>query len=86
MIFQQIRQKPFEYLILLLIFIVTIVVFYVFGYDPHSRRRIIYATTAAYLAWSLMHHYRRGDLEFSIIVEYLVFALFALVLVSSTLL
>lgn len=84
-IFREIQQKPLEYLILLFIFITAAVLFFLFSYDPHNQRRVIYATTAAYLLWSFYHHYRRGDLELSIIVEYLVFALFALVLVSSTL-
>lgn len=86
MIFREIRQKPFEYLALLLILVIATIAFFVFSYDPHHQRRVIYATTIAYLGWSLFHHYRRGDLELSIIVEYLIFALFALVLVSSTLL
>ena len=85
MIFHEIKQKPLEYFMLLLILITAVICFFVFGIDPHNRRRVVYATTAAYLGWSLYHHYRRGDLEFSIVVEYLVFALFALVLVSSTL-
>lgn len=86
MIFREIRQKPFEYLFLALILISSLVAFFIFSYNPHHQRRVIYVTTAAYLGWSLFHHYRRGDLELSIIIEYLVFALFALVLVSSTLL
>jgi hypothetical protein len=82
---KEIHQKPIEYLMLLIIFIIAGILFLSFGYDNHNQRRIIYATCAGYFFWSLYHHYRRGDLHLSIIVEYLLMALLAIVVLSGTL-
>jgi hypothetical protein len=84
-IFKEIKQKPLEYFILLLIFIIGGILFFVFSFDSHSQRRIIYLISGAYLSWSLYHHYRRGDLDVSIIVEYLIMVLLGIIVVSSTL-
>ena len=85
MLTKQIKQNPIEYLALLFILVAGAVSFILFSYHPYWQRRTIYATSASYFAWSLYHHHRRGDLEVSIIIEYLLFALFAIILVSSTL-
>jgi len=85
MLTKQIKQNPVEYLALLLILIAGVIAFIVFNYHPYQQRRVIYFTSSAYFAWSLYHHHRRGDLDVSIIIEYLLFALFAIILVSSTL-
>jgi len=82
---QEIRDKPIEYLILLIMLIVSGILFLSFGYDGHNQRRVIYAACAAYFFWSLYHHYRRGDLHASIIIEYLLMALLAIVVLSGTL-
>ena len=85
MLTKQIKQNPVEYLALLFILIAGAVAFILCPYHPYWQRRVIYSTSAAYFAWSLYHHHRRGDLDVSIIIEYLLFALFAIILVSSTL-
>ena len=85
MLFQEIRQKPFEYLFLLSIFIFGLSGFVYFSHLPSIQRRVIYLTGASYLFWSLLHHYRRGDLVLSIVLEYLIVALFAFILISATL-
>ena len=82
---KQIRKNPIEYLVLLLILIIGATAFVFFSHNPYWQRRIIYAISSSYFAWSLYHHHRRGDLDLSIIVEYLLFALFAIILISSTL-
>jgi hypothetical protein len=86
MIFKEILQKPGEYLALLLILILSVIAFYLFSFDPHAQRRVIYAAAACYFLWSLYHHYKRGDLHISIVIEYVVVAIFGIVLISSTLL
>jgi hypothetical protein len=83
-IFKEIHKKPLEYILLLSIFIVAAILFFIFSFDPHAQRRIIYGLAAAYFAWSMYHHYKRGDLQTSIILEYLLFALFAVILISTT--
>jgi hypothetical protein len=86
MIFKEISQKPGEYILLFLIFLVAAIAFYFFSFDPHSQRRVIYAAAGTYFLWSLYHHYKRGDLHVSIVIEYLIIALFGIILISSTLL
>jgi hypothetical protein len=82
---EQIFKYPLEYLSLGLFFILSAVIFFVFSYDPHSQRRVVYVTAAGYLFWSLFHHYRRGDLHFSIIMEYIILAILAIVVAIFTL-
>ena len=81
----EIKQKPLEYLILILIFIAIVFFFILNIHNSHAQRNIIYAGSALYFFWSLYHHYKRGDLQVSIIIEYLVFALLAILFISSTL-
>lgn len=83
--FREIEQKPWEYLSLLVIFITAAILFYIFRFDHHLQRRVVYATSAAYFGWSLYHHYRRGDLHLSVVVEYLAFILLVLIVTASTL-
>lgn len=81
----EIKKKPFEYLLLLFILFSGLVAFIFFSYNHQAQRLVIYLTGAAYMFWSLLHHYKRGDLVLSIVLEYLVVALFASVLITSTL-
>lgn len=85
MMFTEIKQKPFEYLILLLLLLISALAFIYFSYDSFIQRRVIYISAAAYFMWSLYHHYRRGDLQPSIVIEYLLIGIFGIVLLSSTL-
>jgi len=86
-IFNEIKKHPLNYLILGVIFIAAIISFFFFrqSFDTHDQRRVVYVTAALYLFWSLYHHYRRGDLQFSIIIEYLLLALFAVLVAVTTL-
>lgn len=82
----QIKKHPLEYSALLLILLLSSFAFVFFSYDDHLQRRVVYLTASSYFLWSLYHHYRRGDLAISIIVEYLVFALLGVLLLTTTLL
>ena len=82
---REIKKYPFDFVILGAILIIAVIAFFLFSYDSHFQRRIIYLTSFAYLAWSLFHHYRKGDLHLSIIIEYLALILLAIVITSSTL-
>lgn len=85
MIFKEIKQKPFEYVLLVLILLLGAVFFFAFSHTPHAQRRVVYLTGGTYMFWSLLHHYKRGDLSLPIVLEYLIIALFASVLVTTTL-
>lgn len=84
-LFKEIEQKPVEYLFLFFVFLAAAISLFTFRYDHFIQRRVVYATCAVYFLWSLYHHYRRGDLHLSIIIEYLVFILLAIVITASTL-
>lgn len=86
-VFREIKKHPLNYLILGIILIAALISFFYFrqSFDSHDERRVVYVTAVLYLFWSLYHHYRRGDLQFSIILEYLLLALFAVIVVVTTL-
>lgn len=79
---KEVRQKPIEYIILGIIFLLGLVLYFFAPLDDHGRRIIIYLLAGNYFLWSLIHHYLRGDLSLSIIVEYLVMALFGIALLT----
>ncbi len=83
-IFKEIEQKPLEYLALFAILFLGAILFLFFSYDSHGQRQAIYFTSIAYFLWSIYHHHRRGDLHPSILIEYLVIILFAVVLLTGT--
>ncbi len=83
--FREIEQKPLEYLALAFILVSGLVLFFIFSFDKHMQRRVVYATTALYFSWSIYHHYKRGDLQMSIVIEYILIGILALLLASGTL-
>jgi len=84
-VFREIKKHPKNFLILFLLFVGVSISLFVFRFSPHNQRRIVYLTAGLYLAWSLFHHYKRGDLSLSIFIEYLLLALLALLVVAATL-
>jgi len=86
-ILNEIKKHPLNYLILGIILIIAAFAFFYFrqNFDTHDQRRVVYVTAALYLFWSLYHHYRRGDLQLSIILEYLLLAVFAVIIALTTL-
>lgn len=85
-IFKEIESKPFEYIFLAFSLSASAILFFFFSHNPHYQRNIVYGSAAIYLLWSILHHYRRGDLEVSIVVEYLILILFGVIVLTSTLL
>lgn len=86
-IFREIKKHPQNYIILGIVFVIASIFLFYFRqhFDAHDQRRVVYATAGLYLAWSLFHHYRRGDLQFSIILEYILLALFAVIIAMTSL-
>ncbi len=75
-IFKEIEQKPIEY-ISLAIFLLIGGLIYIFTPNHDFALFII---GGSYFIWSLYHHYHRGDLQLSIVIEYLLFILLALII------
>lgn len=82
---KEIKQKPFEYLALASVFLIGLIVYFFADISSHTQRLVVYFMAACYFFWSIIHHYRRGDLSISIVVEYLVMALLGIVLLSASL-
>ncbi len=81
---KEVKQKPVEYLILL-VGLITGLFLYFFIDNSQARRWIIYSVGIIYFCWSLYHHYKRGDLQLSIVIEYLLIILLGIVFISGTL-
>lgn len=81
----EIKQKPVEYIALALVFLVGLLIYFFADISSHSQRFVVYFLAASYFFWSIIHHYRRGDLSPSIVVEYLVMALLGIVLLTASL-
>jgi len=80
----EVKKKPLEYIFLVLFFVVGLC-FYLFADISDSGKRFIaIALAGGYFFWSLYHHYKRGDLNLSIIIEYLVIILFGIVLLTGS--
>lgn len=84
-IFSQIKKHPLQFVCLSLILCVGGIAFILSSYNPEMQRNILYTTGVGYFFWSIYHHYKRGDLHISIIIEYLVMILLALILITQTL-
>lgn len=68
---KEIKQKPLEYLSLAIVFIIGLVIYFFANISSHTQRLVVYFMAACYFFWSIIHHYRRGDLSVSVVVEYL---------------
>lgn len=84
-IFSQIKKHPLQFISLSLILCAGGISFIFYNYNSEIQRNIVYATGLGYFFWSIYHHYKRGDLHISIIIEYLVVILLALILITQTL-
>ncbi|MDP4009772.1 MAG: hypothetical protein Q8P53_02180 [Candidatus Shapirobacteria bacterium] len=82
MIIKEIKEKPGEHFILFIILFVGAILFFQFRYNELLRHRVIYGVVSSYFFWSLFHHYKKGDLHLSIIIEYFLFALLAVILIA----
>lgn len=84
-IFSQIKKHPLQFICLSLILSAGGIAFIFFNYNPETQRNIIYITGVGYFFWSIYHHYKRGDLHISVVIEYLILILLALILITQTL-
>ena len=86
MVWHEIKKHPLNFTILFAGLLVLLTLFLFFYYDSHLQRVIVYSGGVFYFLWSLYHHYQKGDLQLSLVIEYLFVALFAALLLTGTLL
>ena len=84
-IFHEIKKHPQNYVVGAILALSVLFLLFFYRFDSHTQRQVVYLASGLYLGWSLWHHYRRGDITASIMMEYLLLALFALIVVTVTL-
>jgi hypothetical protein len=82
----EIFEKPIEYLSLATLLTLSFLIFIFLPLDVHQKRWLVSFTAVGYFLWSLYHHYHRGDLHPSIVVEYLLILALGIIFISTTLL
>lgn len=71
---------------LLGIFGAGLIAFFLFSYDQKFQLAAIIATAAAYITWGIVHHIMRKDINFEVVLEYIVVAVLGVIIVWSVIL
>ena len=66
-------KHAFEYTLMILIFITTLAALFILD-DPHLKRTAIFAVSALYPLWGIIHHWQEKNLTKETIFEYLAFS------------
>jgi hypothetical protein len=74
-----------HYISLLGILAASVLAFYLFSSDKLFLIGTAVAAAAAYFSWGIIHHLLHGDLNLSIIIEYLAVSVLGVILVLSLL-
>jgi hypothetical protein len=82
MIFQEVKKHQLDYFILGLGLLLAAINFLIFSHQPDIQSRIVFIGAAYYVGWGVFHHWRREDLCFRVLVEYLLIAILAFVTAS----
>lgn len=68
------------YLVLVTILGLGVILFYLFVGQAQKQFFVIIATSISYFFWGVVYHKLEGDLHIKIVVEYLLIALLAIIL------
>ncbi|OGG12783.1 hypothetical protein A3D77_07030 [Candidatus Gottesmanbacteria bacterium RIFCSPHIGHO2_02_FULL_39_11] len=69
-----------DYLILLLVVLISLVFFIANISNPMRQYEIIISLSFLYIAWGIFHHARNHDLHLKVVVEYVVIAVIGILL------
>lgn len=72
-----------HYLSLLVILNIGLGAFFFFRFNPSYQATVIVVTSLAYVFWGIIHHFLCEDLHVKIVLEYLLIALLANLVVLS---
>lgn len=75
----------FQYILLLTIGIGGVWFFHYLRGMPEKQYIVILATSGLYVFWGIVHHLIKGDFHLKIVVEYLLIAILAVVLLRGAL-
>jgi len=79
-------RHPLHYFILLCVELVGLWGVFWFSYQPLVQMAVLISMSAAYVVWGVVHHYEHKDLHVKIVFEYLLVAIFAVLVFGSLLL
>lgn len=71
-----------HYLVLIIILFFAIVLFFLLAGNAQYQFRLAVLTSFAYFLWGIIHHHLEGDLHPKIMVEYLLIAALAIILLK----
>jgi hypothetical protein len=78
-------RHPLHYFVLLCVELVGLWGIFWFSFQPMMQLAILVGMCAAYVVWGVIHHYEHRDLHVKIVFEYLLIAIFAVLVVGSLL-
>jgi hypothetical protein len=79
------RKYPSHYLVLLAVLGGGLFLFLLFSHSPQAQLQITFLTASAYLTWGLVHHHLRKDLNWIVVVEYTLVAVFSMMVIYTVL-
>lgn len=79
-------HHPLHYFVLLCIMVVGLWGIFWFDYNQSLQLGIVISLAISYVAWGVVHHWQHKDLHIKIIFEYLLVAIFAILIFASLLL
>lgn len=74
-----------HYLALFSLLSFAVFLYFYFSYNRAAQEGVIIATTAAYVIWGIIHHLLEKDFHWRIVLEYIVVASLAAILLLSLL-
>jgi hypothetical protein len=74
-----------DYFDLICIMGVGLICLYLFRFRVQYQLIVVLALSVGYVFWGITHHHRKGDLHHKIILEYIVYALLAVLIFGSIL-
>lgn len=75
------KNSIIQYLLLVVLVVLGVVFIHRFNGLPYLQMAVIVVTAAGYVGWGYMHHRLEGDLHLRIMIEYLLIAALAILLV-----
>jgi hypothetical protein len=71
------KENILHYLVLLVILNLGVGSFFLFSFNRLSQMLVIGSLGIFYIIWGIIHHLLSGDLHFKVILEYILIALLA---------
>lgn len=78
-------RHPTHYFVLLGLLVIGLWGIYMFSYFPAMRMAIMISLSVSYVVWGIVHHAHQKDLHPKIVVEYILVAMFALLIFATLL-